>query len=341
MKWIERRSRKIGFDRVGSWAMVILFVEVLVLILYSYLLSHPDVDLSEENRYEFARVAILMDGTQSVNPKNFSLIKRIVREKILPSLGMNDLAVAYDVHKNFATGQNTVFGILGDQLPQDSEDRRAQILDILERNREKGKPDDDLYVLIRSLPSYRTRVAEVRSLWARQVEKREAPRLEGSDICSPLSELGEFLRGGDPAAEKWLFVLSDMKNTGPSRNCRPEDSFPNARVVLIYPFDSNSPSWKTVESFWRDFFAGRKLERVPFPAALADRALLSPNPTAGLERYEIKTPWECARPMIVPALALALGLLAAVSLITALAPHAGERVRKQEEASAGSTPETE
>jgi len=311
MKW-PRRS---WLDKAGPWAIVILFIEAVILIIWSHRRSHPDIQVPPENRHDFARVAILMDGTRSLHLDTFPLIKRIVREKIIPSLGMNDVGVAYDVHPDFTPAQNAVLGVLGDQLPQDSDDRRAQILDVLERNREAGKHDGDFYDLIRSLPPYRPVVEHVRSVWAERVGKRQGPIPKGSDICSPLRELGGFLRDGDPETERWLFVLSDLKNTGPIQSCHPDDAFPSARIVLIYPFDPANPSWKAIEGFWHGFFGDRKLERKSFLSALTDRALLAPNPTAGLERHEVLTMWECARPWLLPG----LGPIALILVIAAFA----------------------
>ena len=291
-----------GLDRmrlsvVAPIAVAVVFVVAVILGLYAYFRSHPEVEIPAENRHAFARVAILMDGTCSVGEDNFATIQEIVQRKIIPSLGVNDLAVAYDVHPTFTLRQNAVFGLRADAMPQDPESRRAAILEILERNRASKVPDEDLYDLIRALSPRWRRVDEVRAAWARQVQARPLASCLGSDLCSPLRDLGKFLRRGDPDAERWLFVLSDLNNETQARVCRPDEPFPDARVVLVYPFDSESPEWEKIESFWKGFFGDRELERLPFSSALVDDPLLPANPTAGLERYEgLKTTWEYLHP---------------------------------------------
>jgi hypothetical protein len=291
--------------------MVVLFIATVAVMIYSYRVSHPKVEIPAENRRDFARVAILLDGTRSVRPENFPLMKRIVQEKILPSLGVDDVAVAYDVDGEpdgeIDHEQNAVFGIFGDQMPGHQEDRRLEILDVLERNRERPTAEAALYDLVGELAGYHGRVESIRSAWAERVEAREEPAPKGSDICTPLGELGRFLQQGDPGAERWLFILSDLQDTNPPHGCRFDDTFPNATIVLIYPFGPSHPSWKRIESFWREFFSNQDLERVPFSAALADGTLLPPNPLAGLDG-DIGTQWEHARPMITPALLAAAGL---------------------------------
>jgi hypothetical protein len=321
MRWIGGPPRAGWRGKAGRWAVVILFAATVVVTVWAYLLSHPEIAVPGGNRHDFARVGILIDGTRSMQPQNFPLIKRIVREKLIPSLGMNDLAVAYEVRRDFTPAQNAVFGVWGDQMPQDSPNRRAQIVDILERHQDSGRRDPGpgaFFALVRSLPPYTEPVEKVQRSWAERVARREEPRPRGSDICSPLRELGEFLRDAGTDQEPWLFVLSDMQNTGPGRGCHPDDVFPNARIVLIYPFDPTHPSWPIVEAFWQPFFGNRKLERRSFSTALADQALLPPNPTAGLARA-VPTMWQAARPLCVPALLLAIGLTAVIAGFAAFA----------------------
>jgi hypothetical protein len=308
MKW----PRPGWFWQAAPLALIALFVEALVLVIWAYLASHPAVVVPPENRHAFARVAILMDGTQSTHPRvTYPLIKRIVQTKIIPSLGLNDVAVAYDVRGTFSPAGNAVFGVLDDQLPQEPDGRQAEILDVLESTRAGTGRDGEIHDLIRALAPYRHPIELVRDAWTRQVARREVPTHAGSDLCSPLRELGELLRGGDPGAERWLFVLSDLQNTGPPQSCHPDEAFPSARILLIYPFDPNHPSWPVIEGFWRGFFGNRKLERVSLTPALTAQNLLPPNPAAGLDGYAAPpTAWECARPWLLPALGLVLLILA-------------------------------
>jgi hypothetical protein len=326
MRWIEMRQRVVrglwrvarGFLGVAAPILVAcVLLALLCVVIGSYLLSHPEVRVPAENRHHFARVGILVDGTRSTQPhQNYPLIKTIVQEKILPAVGSNDVVAAYDVWPDFKLQQNTVFGLeKGDQLPQDPDQRRAEILDVIERNRESKTPDPELYDLVHGLPRLRAREETIRSGWARRLAQRAEPSRSGSDICHPLAELARFLREGDPDAERWLFVLSDLQHTGP--RCDSDSVFPDATIVLIVPPDPRAPSWQKLLRRWQDFFSGRRLERVSFTAALADPSLLPPNPTAGLERYQVRTQWECARPMIGPALLAAIGLGVVISAVAA------------------------
>lgn len=304
--------RRFSKRRLVVIGIIVFFAMGVALTLYAFYRSHPPVAISKENRGRFARVAILMDGTRSVDADgtgNFVLIKQIVEKKILPSLGVHDVVVGYDVHPDFSNPQNAVIGLWEDQPPQDSEIPRREILDILHRNRKSKVHDEDLYDLIRALAPHWQSVEKVRSTWAQRVQAREQPKEKenrrGSDLCSPLREIATFLRRGDPAAERWLFVMSDFRNEVLTENqrltCHAKEPFPEANILLIYPLDSDHPGWQALEGFWQSFFGDQELGMASL-SALADGVLLPPNPVAGLERYEIKTAWGYARPLLLPVL---------------------------------------
>lgn len=274
-------------------------------------LSRPKVVIPQGNRQSFARVAILIDGTRSVGSENFAVIKEIVQSQIIPSLGVNDTAVCFEVQPDFSEERNAVFGLDEDQPPQELEEHRERVLDLLDKNRDssqRGVVEDTMYGLIRTRADQRKRVEEVHSLWAQQVQTREQPKREGSDICTPLKAIGAFLSDGDPAAERWLFVLSDLENDTGAPNCQAEESFPEANIRLIYPFQSDSPKWESVVGFWQAVFEDRELKRVSFTTARVDGALLPPNPTAGLEKIEVRTVEENVQSLSRPAFLAWLGL---------------------------------
>lgn len=284
------------------WLVVILGSVILALVLgvsltlYAEHLSHPDIVFPLANRGGFVRAAILMDGTKSVGTPNYITIQEIVQEKIIPALGANDIAMAYDVQPGFTMKQNMVFGLSRDQLPQ--QENRRKVLEILERNRKATAVDDPMYDLLRSLVPLQPRVEEIRKIWTRRVQERPQPEPLGSDICAPLTDIGRFLSRGEPGAERWLFVLSDLKNDTGAASCPSDEAFPEARIVLVYPFPSEDAKWNRVESFWRRLFGDQELERVTFSSALADGLLLPPNPLEGLAQQAPGTSWEYVRPLL-------------------------------------------
>jgi len=305
------------------WLSVFLGSTLLALILgaslmlYAENLAHPAIVFPQANRGSFARVAVLMDGTRSVGTPNYVTIQEIVQEKVIPGLGINDIALAYDVQRIFETSNNLVFGLARDQMPQD--ERRQETLAILARNRQAKAVDDDLYELLRALAPLEPRVEQTRKAWAQRVQDRPQPKPLGSDICGPLTDIGRFLSRGEPDAERWVFVLSDLRNDTPGKTCPVEEPFPEAHVVLVYPFASDSAKWQTVEGFWSGVFGKQELERVTFSAALADGLLMPPNPLEGLARQAPAANWDYARPLLGRFLFGWLGGTVGIGLIAALA----------------------
>jgi len=115
-----------------------------------------------------------------------------------------------------------------------------------------------------------------------------------------------------------LFVLSDLQNDTAARECPGEETFPEAHIVLVYPFASDSVKWKKVEGFWRGLFGDQELERVTFSTALADGLLMPPNPLEGLLEQAPKTNWEHARPLVGRFFLAWLGGTLVIGLIAAL-----------------------
>jgi hypothetical protein len=288
-------------------AGVLLFGTALAVILPAYSRSNPEVVIPPENRHRFARVAILIDGTSSVGDDDFAMSKEVVRRSIVPNLGPNDVALCYDVRPGFTTSDNGVFGLEeGKRMPLDPESQRADLRTTLDRNRERKVVEDAVYPLIRKLASHRRRVEEVRRDWAERVRSREAPPPGGSDICGPLHDLGGVLADGDPAGERWLFLLSDLRDEarGGDRNriCRGQPIPAGTRILLIHPHDPDDPQGTRIERAWRDLFQDRKVQRMTLSSALTNPALLPPNPTAGLEQINVPAFGEEVRPRLVPAL---------------------------------------
>lgn len=307
--------------KANFWLAVILGSVILALVLGASLmlhaenLSHPDVVIPRANRDGFVTVAILMDGTKSVGTPNYITIQEIVQEKIIPGLGANDIAMAYDVQPGFTMRENMVFGLSRDQLPQ--QENRQEVLEILERNRKAKAVDEDLYGLLRALVPLQPQVEQIRKTWAQRVQERPEPKPLGSDICAPLTDIGRFLSRGEPDAERWLFVLSDLRNDTGAASCPSDEAFPETRIVLIYPFPSESAKWSKVEGFWQRLFGDQELERVTFSAALGHKDLLLPqNPLEGLARQAPGTSWEYARPLLRR---FVLGWLAGTAVIGLIA----------------------
>lgn len=258
-------------------------------IVAPYPCSHPQVTIPEENRDKFARVAILMDGTRSMGqPTNFTLIKRIIQRQILPSLGLDDVAVTFDVQPSFFPQTNEAFGLSQDQMPQVSEIPRAKILEILKRNRASNTADEEMYNLIRKVEKKRDQISAVCKVWAAKVEARRSPEFPGSNICGALNEIGRWLTPQNPTADRWLFVLSDLQQDGAKQDCNPDLIPAGTKIMLIY-----SPKVQPADGFWRPFFGERKIQWVPL-TTLAGDPLLPPNPLAKIEPHHIPAISDCA-----------------------------------------------
>ena len=280
--------------RIPRWQIILMFLVVVVFFtgvgwgLWRFHASHPKVVIPEENRRNFARVAVLLDGTPSIHTEDFAVMKTIVQEKIIPNLGVNDVVLAFDVRPVFSLDKNRIFGSIGDgdQPPPVALRTPCEILNS-SGGKGKGAAAEELYGLVREVSGRDRRMRELRSGWAARVAALRPSREKGSDICDPLRELAHFLISGDSRAEKWLFVLSDLQNESADQVCRSRQSFPpGTRVVLIYPFGPDDPKGRTSERFWRDLFGDREVESFSF-SALAGKPLLPPNPTAGLEKIEL------------------------------------------------------
>ena len=303
---------------IGMIIGLLFMAWTIVNVVYAYWLSHPEVRIAKENRQKFAHVVVLIDGTRSVSDVNFGAAKQIVSRGIISSCGIEDIAVGYDIRPTF-TLANTIFGgTFAEQPPQTSAQRRSEILDILNRNREssqKGIVDEDVYSLIRELNPYRQNVEKVRSDWSSRVDNLKRPEQLGSDICGALRAVQEEFRSRlDRQAEKWLFVLSDFtQDSRRAPRCLPisSDAFSDVNIALIYPYDSNSPDWEKIEAYWKGYFRDKKMERLPFSDAQRRRFVLMPNPTAGLEHHQIKTFWEYLWPLVRYEIVIALLMLAA------------------------------
>jgi hypothetical protein len=272
-------------------AVVVLLVSLIVWIVGAYRGSHKAVEIPTENRTRFAQVAILIDGTHSVQG-DFPTMKRVVQAKIIPYLGFGDTVRCYEVQPDFESDKNLVFGDLEEQkLLTEYKDLR---------------------------PRY-PRLEELRKNWSQKVADLKPREDKGSDICNPLLNLADFLQPGGASTEKWLFVLSDFRNESPASACNPEKPFPkDAHIVWIYPFRSQGPRWQEVADFWHPLLGDREPERFS-PDALINRTLLRPNPMAGLEDYRPKTWWECARPLLPPLLRVDGVLMALGAIVAALA----------------------
>jgi hypothetical protein len=304
------------WNTLSMIAVVLFVIGGIAVFVYAGECAQTQVTVPAENRRSFARVAVLIDGTNSVGTANFALIKRIVREKILPGLGPNDAALGYDVRPGYSTTANSVFGLeKGDQMPQDPPAQRRAILGTLNATPGTTAVTDGLRALIGGLRRGRDGVEGVRRSLDQAVQKRTAPTLPGSDICHPVQDLVAFLRQGDAADERWLFLLSDLHDTSNQPACHLGTPPPDKRwhVVWIFTFDAGQKSWPRIPGYWNELLVGRNLAPLPFSSALAGLAapLLPSNPTAGLEGVVVKDLIGCARPFLGPLAGLLLLAVAA------------------------------
>lgn len=286
-----------------------VFVVVTFLLLGSYPCAHPLVKIPQKNRDKFARVAILVDGTASVGAESFPPIKRIVQRQVIPSLGFDDIAIAFDVQPSFSAPENEVFGLSQDQMPQDPE-TRAKILETLKHNRQQkdGKVDEEMYDLIREMETYRDRISAVRKAWSARVEARQSPDLPGSEICGALNEIGRWLMPEDRTADRWLLVFSDLRQERAAQACHPDLIPQDTKIILIY-----SPRAQPTSAFWKPFFGQRNIQWLPLSVE-AGGPLLPPSPLDGIEPHLIPTMSDCASHLLQPALLTGGALLATIWL---------------------------
>ena len=300
---------------VSQIAVVVLLVSSVVVTVRAYQGSHQTVEIPLENRTRFAQVAVVIDGTHSVQ-RDFPAMKRAVQAKIIPYLGFGDTVRCYEVQPDFDPIRNLVFGDLEEQ-PQITENQRVKILAAIRGQQKKpGIASGTMRTLIQDMAPRYQRLEELRKIWSQKVAKLRLREDRGSNICDPLLNLSNFLREGDAGAEKWLFVLSDFRHEPPGPACNAEQPFPkDAHIVWIYPFRSGGPRWQELADFWRPLLGDQEPERVSLDA-LMNRNLLDPNPMTGFESYHPKTWWDCARPLLLPTLRLD-GLLIAIGAIIA------------------------
>jgi hypothetical protein len=288
---------------------MIFVIYVIASSIYSYVRSHPDIVVTGNNRDKFALVVIYIDVSRSIKDKDFSAAKKIAVENIIPYIGIGDKVVCFIIGPKFGI-DNRIFGEYSDQIPyylyeNDSKLEKEKVLEILNQRTGGKVTHSDVYELIKELRPHWQKIENIRNDWKNLVLKIERPREDGTVVGPALRAIEEFFKGADDqeVEDKWLFIISDLKDEPPGRHSHAIDKYkpdPNVfndvNVVLIYPTDSDS-EWVKIIDYWSGCFSNSNLRKCPsLLATIQD--LLPPNPTSGLEKYKCDKFWTYFQPLL-------------------------------------------
>lgn len=279
-------------------AATVLALLSLLSVLYAYHLANPRIQIPKDNRDKFANVAVLLDGTPSINDVHWSYGKQLVVQAIVPNQGIGDRLVVYSIGPEFSLHNIVSGATFGEQPPQFDAPYRADVLDVLRAARSTNAPGRvraKLYDMIRELEPLSDRMDSVRARWSSQISAVRRPMGRGTNLTCALEALDRYFKASvDPTEERRLYVVSDLIHDVRQTRCSVttgDELLSGVRVVLVYPHDS-AHDWTAITDSWRRFFGNRDIEVVPLSAALNRSFLLPPNPLAGLERRKVLTFWQ-------------------------------------------------
>ena len=283
MEWNEQRV-------LICFATLILIVMVTMFgVGYAEERSQNSVKVDPTNRNKFSDVFVLLDGTHSMKEPAFSRAKEIVKDHIIPSIGINDRITCYALSGHFDDDVSNVFGkTYLEQPPQLKEFKAQEIVNLYKPERDLLKPtvvNDRAVHNFDELTPMQQEVKDKQKQWQDKVDSLQRPAIPGSDYGGALEgirrQLSDKNRG---QRETWLFIVGDLKNeTTKSHTVYKDPVFENVRIVLVYPFDSDG-DWDSIKKFWKSYFVNiEKFEERPFGVALREKFLIAPNPTVGLE----------------------------------------------------------
>ena len=323
MEWNEQRVL-ICFATLILIGMVTMFG-----LGYAEERSRHSVKVDPTNRHKFSDVFVLLDGTRSMEDTAFSDAKEIVKDHIIPSVGINDRITCYALSGRFNHNVSSVFGKTHqEQPPQLNEFEAEEIVELYQPGRDLRQPtvrDDDTVSFFEKLTSKQQEVKAKHQQWQSKVDLLQRPTIPGSDYGGALEGIRRQLSDkNNRQRETWLFIVGDLKNEETKSHPVYEGDpvFENVRIVLVYPFDSVD-DWNSIKKFWKSYFGEIEFEERPFGVALREKSLIAPNATVGLEIQRGEKFWTVMRPFII-----ADGVILLVSVV--LFVIAGKRSQKAE-----------
>lgn len=306
--------------------LVLLLLAVGMILLFGYSQaknrSQPKFKLVTENRTKFSDVFVLIDTTKSMNDSDIENAKKIVNERILSSLGVNDKASCFMLDGAFQDSKSTVFGVANQQPPKLDGGDPEKILELVKGKGDLREPqicNDDAFNLLQNVKAKQPGANAQQQQWQSKITNLSRPAIDGSNYVAALGGIGRQMdhHKKDPSRDVWLFIVGDLKNEPRSAPSIPADSAFNDfnHIWLIYPYNSNDPSWPATEKFWDDYLAKIKhVEKRTFANALNQEFLIKPNPTFGLETIPGEDFWRVYRPYLIAA-GIVMGLVGIYLLI--------------------------
>jgi hypothetical protein len=262
------------------------------------------VKVDPTNRHKFSDVFVLLDGTGSMKEPAFRNAKEIVKDHIIPSIGINDRITCYALGHHFNDDSSNVFGKTHHEQPPELTEFEAQeVVKLYQPERDLRKPavsSDDAVTIFEKLPSKQQEVEDKHKQWKSKVDLLQRPAIPGSDYRGALEGIRRQLSEKSTGRDTWLFIVGDLKNE--STNSRPvyegDAAFKNVNTVLVYPFDSDS-DWDSIKKFWKSYFGEKEFTEKPSSVALRENLLIDPNPTTGLETHRGDRSWTAMRPFLI------------------------------------------
>jgi len=305
--------------------VLVLVVGMTVLLGYSQAKtrSQPKFKILTENRARFSDVFVLIDGTTSMSESDFKNAKDIVNERILSSLGVNDTASGFALDGAFQDSKSTVFGVYGQQPPKLEGEDPKKILELVKRKGDLREPQtcsEDVFNLLQNVKTKQPGANAKREEWQTRITNLPRPAIDGSDYVKALNGIVKQMNHNksDSSRDAWLFVVGDLKNEPrPAHPITADPALNDFHVWLIYPYNSNDPSWSATEQFWKDYLAEIKhVEKRTFANALRGEFLIKPNPTSGVETIPGEDFWRVFRVyLIVAGIVCMMGLVGIYLLI--------------------------
>jgi hypothetical protein len=293
--------------------LVLLLLVVGMILLFGYSQaknrSQPKFRIATENRTKFSDVFVLIDTTESMNESDVENAKKIVNERILSSLGVNDKASGFMLDGAFQDSKSIVFGVADQQPPKLDGGDPEKILELVKGKGDLREPqicNEDAFNLLQNVKAKQPGANAQQQQWQSKITTLSRPAVEGSNYVKALEGIVKLMdhKKSDPDRDVRLFVVGDLKNQPKPVHLIPADpaAFNHVNVWLIYPYNSNDQSWPTTEEFWNNYFAQIKhVEKRTFANALNQEFLIKPNPTSGVETIPGEDSWHVFRPYLIAA----------------------------------------
>lgn len=249
--------------------------------------SRSSVQAPAENRRKFSDVFVLLDRSPSMRDWALTDAKQIVRDQIIPSIGVNDRIVGYTLGAQYNDNENVLFGKTNHDQPGKLADAEArQALSLYTQEAQPARPrefSDEELSFFAELRSTRQGVEAKQKEWQAQLDSLKPAGIPGSNYHGALDGIKQQLKKNTQQRDTWLFIVGDLINASTTLHPDPEDvkAFKDVKIVLVYPFESQR-DWEAIKQFWKGYF-GDNFEERTFGTALREQFLLPPNPTFGVE----------------------------------------------------------